>query len=71
MNRSRADQCTPAADQDGDAVESSERRMPEVPTELLPAERLVYDALILATHERAAELGERWVWNIATSRWSS
>ena len=42
--------------------------MPEKADQLLPAEKEAYEALVAATHVRAEEQGERWVWNIAMSR---
>jgi hypothetical protein len=42
--------------------------MPHEPSELTPTERRAFDALVAATHMRAEEIGERWVWNIAMAR---
>ena len=42
--------------------------MPQHPSDLLPVEKEVFDTLIAATHVRAEEIGERWLWNIAQAR---
>ena len=42
--------------------------MPEKAVDLTATERRAYDALLAATHVRAEEIGERWVWNIAMVR---
>jgi hypothetical protein len=42
--------------------------MPEKPGDLLDGERAAFDALIAASHVRAEEIGERYVWNIAMAR---
>lgn len=42
--------------------------MPRSMADLLPAEVPVYEALIAATHVRAEEIGESYVWNIAQVR---
>lgn len=42
--------------------------MPQSPDDLIEAETEAYAALIDATHVRAEEIGEKYVWNIALSR---
>ena len=43
-------------------------QMPQAPDQLIEAEAAAYAALIEATHVRAEEIGEQYVWNIAPSR---
>lgn len=47
---------------------SREDAMPEKPSDLLAAEKPAFDALVAASHARAEEIGERYVWNIALMR---